>query len=159
MRKFIISSVIIIVGAFCGPNTNGNCPVKGIVYSTQDGIACTPASVSASVRYDTNMNPIVTGTVSNGTGCFWEGRVNGVDKIVYRGGGKNITTIEVNMSYAGGWNISKTAQVNIAPNNKGSFSVSFPKVTNGGTAYLYQVSAVRFSDGSIYRVNETGALR
>ncbi len=110
--------------------------------SAQDGIACTPASVSASVRYDNNMNPMVTGSVSNGTGCFWEGRVNGVDKIVYRGGGRNITAVEVNMSYSGGWNISKVAQVSISPNSKGTFSVSFPKTANGGTAYLYQVSAV-----------------
>ena len=109
-------------------------------------IECTPVSASVSVKYDNNMNPIVIGTVSNSSGCVWNG-----DKVIYKGNGKTIEGVDVHMSYSNNKGMRKVAQVNIAPNNKGSFSISFPRVAEGCKAYAYSVQGVRFSDGTYYR--------
>ena len=142
--------------------TYGNCGTT-TSQNNQDGISCSPASVRVSIKYSNDMNPIITGSIYNGTGCFWEGRrSDGKDIIVYRGGGHNITAIEVNMmydGYSGHYKMPKVIQVNIAPNESGNFSVSFPKIASGCEANYYIVSAVRFSDGSVYMIRETGNLK
>ena len=164
MKTSLLRLISCLIGMMiCCSHTHGNCGTTTF-HNNQDGISCTPASVNVSIKYSNDMDPIITGSVYNGTGCFWEGRrSDGENIIVYRGGGHNITAIEVNMmydGYSGHYKIPKVIQVNIAPNKSGKFSVSFPKITsNGCEASYYIVSAVRFSDGSIYMIRETGNLK
>lgn len=101
----------------------------------------THGSITHSVRYDENFNPIVCGTIEN-------------DKQ------KTITGIEIEMHYLNsitddGWKQTKVVQVNIAPNRSGSFQVQFNKTENGKPAFMYTLNRLRFSDGTLSIINRS----
>lgn len=112
---------------------------------TTNSIGFLPAeargSINHSVRYDENFNPVICGTIDN-------------DK------NQTITGLEVTMHYLNsltddGWKQTKVVQVNIAPYRSGSFQIQFDKIANGKPAYMYTLSRIRFSNGTVSVINQT----